>query len=52
MLINDVRSILEAEHIGWAMWEMDEGFGFLDYPTANRDSFTVDDAVIEALGLK
>jgi aryl-phospho-beta-D-glucosidase BglC (GH1 family) len=52
MLINDVRSILEAEHIGWAMWEMDEGFGFLDYPTDHRDSFTVDDAIIEALGLK
>jgi aryl-phospho-beta-D-glucosidase BglC (GH1 family) len=51
-LINDVRSILESKHIGWAMWEMDEGFGFLEYPTDSRDSFTVDDAVIEALGLQ
>lgn len=51
-LINDVRSILEAKNIGWAMWEMDEGFGFIDYPTDSRESFTVDHEVLASLGLE
>ena len=51
-LINDVRSLLEENNIGWAMWEMDEGFGFINYSNGNRSSFTTDDEVLHALGLK
>jgi hypothetical protein len=51
-LIKDVRSLLEAKNIGWAMWEMDEGFGFIDYPTDSRESFTVDHEVLASLGLE
>ena len=38
--------------IGWAMWEMDEGFGFLNYTNGERSTFTTDDEVLQALGLK
>jgi endoglucanase len=51
-LINDVRSIFEEKNIGWAMWEMDEGFGFINYPGNDRNVFTTDDEVLHALGLK
>jgi endoglucanase len=51
-LIKDVRTILESYGIGWAMWEMDEGFGFIDYPGNDRTSFTTDDELLQSLGLK
>lgn len=51
-LIDDVRSILEDNGIGWAMWEMDEGFGFINYNGNDRSSFTTDDGVLHTLGLK
>jgi aryl-phospho-beta-D-glucosidase BglC (GH1 family) len=51
-LIRDIRSILEENHIGWAMWEMDEGFGFINYNGNDRTSFTTDDEVLMSLGLK
>jgi hypothetical protein len=51
-LIRDVRTILESFDIGWAMWEMDEGFGFIDYAGDNRSVFTTDDEVLQSLGLK
>jgi aryl-phospho-beta-D-glucosidase BglC (GH1 family) len=51
-LIKDVRTIFEANKIGWAMWEMDEGFGFINYSANNRTSFTTDDAVLQSLGMK
>jgi aryl-phospho-beta-D-glucosidase BglC (GH1 family) len=46
--IEDVRSILEADGIGWAMWEYDQGFGL-----ARRSGSTVsiDAEVAKALGL-
>ena len=50
-LITDVRTILEQNNIGWAMWEMDEGFGFLNYTNGDRSSFITDDDVLQALGL-
>jgi aryl-phospho-beta-D-glucosidase BglC (GH1 family) len=51
-LIHDIRSILEDNGVGWAMWEMDEGFGFIDYNNGDRSSFTTDDDVLHSLGLK
>ena len=49
--IRDIRTSLEDYGIGWAMWELDEGFGLLDYPGGNRSQFEVDAAVVQALGL-
>jgi aryl-phospho-beta-D-glucosidase BglC (GH1 family) len=51
-LIDDVRSLLEEHGIGWAMWEMDEGFGFINYVNGDRTNFTTDDEVLHSLGLK
>jgi endoglucanase len=51
-LINDVRSVFEEKKIGWAMWEMDEGFGFINYTGSDRSTFTADDELLHALGLK
>jgi aryl-phospho-beta-D-glucosidase BglC (GH1 family) len=49
--ITDVRSILEKYNIGWAMWEYDEGFGLIDYPSGNRDMPVADNTILKALGL-
>jgi endoglucanase len=51
-LLNDVRSIFDEKNIGWAMWEMDEGFGFINYAGNDRSNFTTDDEVLHSLGLK
>ncbi|MBL7698035.1 MAG: cellulase family glycosylhydrolase [Chitinophagaceae bacterium] len=51
-LIRDIREILEENNIGWAMWEMDEGFGFINYSNGDRSSFTTDNEVLHSLGLK
>lgn len=48
--IRDVRSALEADSIGWAMWDYHNGFG-----VAVRDKdgkSVVDPQTVEALGLK
>jgi aryl-phospho-beta-D-glucosidase BglC (GH1 family) len=48
--IRDVRTALEADGIGWTMWDYRGGFGVVfkkDGPPAQ-----VDNAVVEALGLK
>jgi endoglucanase len=50
--INDARSIFEEKKIGWAMWEMDEGFGFINYAGSDRNMFTTDDELLHSLGLK
>lgn len=50
-LIHDIRTSMEKFNIGWAMWEMDEGFGFIDYAGSDRAVFTIDDEVLQALGL-
>lgn len=49
--IHDVRTALESHGIGWAMWEYDEGFGLVTYPTGDRSHPVVDDKVRQALGL-
>lgn len=50
--IHDTRTIFEKYKIGWAMWECDEGFGWIDYTSGNRNSPVADNAVLVALGLK
>jgi len=50
--IRDVRTVFEKYKIGWAMWECDEGFGWIDYTNGNRNSPVVDNDLLKALGLK
>jgi endoglucanase len=50
--IKDVRTLLENNKIGWAMWEYDEGFGLIEYPGSNRNSPVIDREVAIALGLQ
>ena len=46
--IGDVRSALEANHIGWAMWDYRGNFGVV---TRTETEITPDDAILKALGL-
>jgi endoglucanase len=48
--IRDVRTALESDHIGWAMWDYHGGFGVM----LNRSGEPAqpDPATLEALGLK
>jgi endoglucanase len=46
--IDDVRSALEANHIGWAMWDYRGNFGVV---TRTDTEITPDDAILKALGL-
>ncbi|HEX5234200.1 MAG TPA: cellulase family glycosylhydrolase [Silvibacterium sp.] len=46
--IGDVRSSLEANHIGWAMWDYRGNFGVV---TRTDTEITPDDAILKALGL-
>ena len=46
--IEAVRSALEANHIGWAMWDWSGNFGLT---TRKDDHTTVDPAIARALGL-
>ena len=48
--IHDVRTALEADGIGWAMWDYRGGFGVVTQ--AGRPAAQVDGAVVGALGLK
>lgn len=48
----DMRSLPESACNGWAMWELDEGFGLMDYPSGNRNVFTTDTDIVKALGLQ
>ena len=50
--IHDVRTTFEKYKIGWAMWEADEGFGWIDYSSGNRAAPVADNDVLVALGLK
>jgi endoglucanase len=49
--IHDVRTVMEKYKIGWAMWECDEGFGWMNYPSGNRNNPVVDTELLTALGL-
>ncbi len=46
--IHDVRSALEANHIGWAMWDYRGNFGVV---TRTSTEITPDDDILKALGL-
>lgn len=46
--IHDVRSALETNHIGWAMWDYRGNFGVV---TRSDTEITPDDAILKALGL-
>jgi aryl-phospho-beta-D-glucosidase BglC (GH1 family) len=46
--ISDVRSALEANHIGWAMWDYRGNFGVV---TRTAAQISPDDAILKALGL-
>ena len=48
--IHDVRSALEADGIGWAMWDYRGGFGVVW--KQDGQPARVDEQVVEALGLK
>jgi len=48
--IHDVRTALEADGIGWTMWDYRGGFGVV-YKQDNQPA-RVDEKVVEALGLK
>lgn len=50
--IHDVRVTFEKYGIGWAMWECDEGFGWIEYSGGNRNSPAADEELLAALGLK
>jgi endoglucanase len=51
--ISDVRTSLEVLHIGWAMWEYDQGLGMVDYrDRAHFKGRTVDVRYLQALGLR
>jgi endoglucanase len=47
--IDDTRTALEANHIGWAMWDYDGNFGLAE--KGKDGSVAVDQAVLKALGL-
>lgn len=46
--IGDVRSALEENHIGWAMWDYRGNFGVV---TRTETEIAPDDAILKALGL-
>lgn len=48
--LHDVRTALEADHIGWNMWDYRSGFGVVY--KQDGEPATVDNAVVKALGLK
>jgi endoglucanase len=48
--LKDVRTALEADGIGWAMWEYRGGFGIVD--KQDGQPAQADSAVVQALGLK
>ncbi|CAN5195151.1 glycoside hydrolase family 5 protein [soil metagenome] len=50
--LTDARTTFEKYGIGWAMWDCDEGFGWIEYPSGNRNFPTADREVLKALGLK
>lgn len=47
--LHDVRSTLEADAIGWNMWDYSGGFGVVNGKTGQH---TPDEVTLEALGLK
>ncbi|MBI1341322.1 MAG: cellulase family glycosylhydrolase [Terrimonas sp.] len=50
--IHDARTVFEKYKLGWAMWECDEGFGWISYNGGNRNSPIADQELLVALGLQ
>ncbi len=50
--LKDVIAVYKKYDIGWAMWDCDEGFGWIDYPSSNRNAPVADNEVLKAMGLK
>lgn len=50
-LIGDMRKTFDKYNIGWAMWDCDEGFGWIDYTGGNRNNPVADAGVLQVLGL-
>ncbi len=48
--LHDVRTALEADHIGWAMWDYRGGFGVVQ--KQDGQPAKADPAVVQALGLQ
>ena len=48
--IRDVRTALEADGIGWAMWDYRSGFGVVN--KKDGEAAVPDEAVLKALGMK
>lgn len=49
--LHDARVVFEKYGIGWALWEADEGFGWITYG-GNRNLPIADNEVLHALGLQ
>lgn len=47
--IADVRTALELQHIGWAMWDYSGNFGIVNRDSNDREP---DAPIVRALGLK
>jgi endoglucanase len=47
--LNNVRTALERDGIGWTMWDYEGGFGVVD---KKEGKTIVDEATVKALGLK
>lgn len=50
--LQDVRMVFDKYKIDWAMWECDEDFGWITYPSGNRNNPVADIEVLKALGLR
>lgn len=50
--LHDCRITFDKYGIGWALWEADEGFGWITYTGGNRNHPVADQAMLLALGLQ
>jgi len=50
--LHDVRTVFDKYKIDWAMWDCDEDFGWITYPTGDRSNPVPDVEVLQSLGLK
>jgi aryl-phospho-beta-D-glucosidase BglC (GH1 family) len=49
--LHDVTTVFNKYKIDWAMWECDEDFGWITYPSGNRNAPVADVQVLQGLGL-
>ncbi len=50
--LKDVTTVLKKYNIGWAMWDSDEGFGWMTFADAARTTPTADYDVLKSLGMR